>query len=116
MPTSLTKVLNIGNCLGGPIRAINRSTPHHAYYLIPKAHPTTPNDPNLWRVRYDTVNQGRISLRWGNKMLHLGIGRDHNRTEVIALIHGLEATVITTNGEVLGHYIINPEKGYQPKK
>jgi len=99
-----------------PHRAINRSTPHHAYYLIPKAHPTTPNDPNLWRVRYDTVNQGRISLRWGNKMLHLGIGRDHNRTEVIALIHGLEATVITTNGEVLGHYIINPEKGYQPKK
>jgi len=62
--------------------------PHHVL------HATTPNDPNLWRVRYDTVNQGRISLRWGNKMLHLGIRRDHNRAEVIALIHGLEATVM----------------------
>jgi hypothetical protein len=49
-------------------------------------------------------------------MLHLGIGRDHNRTEVIALIHGLEATVITANGEVLGQYIIDPEKGYQAEK
>lgn len=24
-----------------------------------------------------------------NKMLHLGVGREHNKTEVIALIHGL---------------------------
>lgn len=99
-----------------PHRAINRHTPHQAYYLIPKAHPTPPHDPDLWRVRYDTVNQGRISLRWGNKMLHLGIGREHDKKDVIALIHGLNATVITTTGEVLGDYTINPEKGYQAKK
>lgn len=99
-----------------PHRAINRQTPHQAYYLIPKARPTGPHDPDLWRVRYDIVNQGRISLRWGNKMLHLGVGREHNKTEVIALIHGLTATVITTSGEVLGEYDINPEKGYQAKK
>ncbi len=49
-------------------------------------------------------------------MLHLGVGREHNKTEVIALIHGLTATVITTRGEVLGEYNINPEKGYQAKK
>jgi transposase InsO family protein len=99
-----------------PHRAINRQTPHQAYYLIPKAQPTGPHDPELWRVRYDIVNQGRISLRWGNKMLHLGVGREHNKTEVIALVHGLTATVITTRGEVLGEYNINPEKGYQAKK
>jgi len=49
-------------------------------------------------------------------MLHLGVGREHDKTEIIALIHGLTATIITTAGEVLGEYDINPEKGYQAKK
>ena len=53
-------------------------------------------------MRYDTIDRdGKISLRHSGRMLHLGIGRAHNRKEVICLIHNNEATVITDNGEVL---------------
>jgi transposase InsO family protein len=100
-----------------PHRSLNRTTPAFAYTLIPKATPAHPTDSNLWRVRYDTVdNHGKISLRYGNRMLHLGIGRTHARTEIITLIHNTEATVITLDGTVLGDYALNPSRGYQPKR
>lgn len=100
-----------------PHRALNRKTPAFAYALIPKAAPVIPTDPDLWRVRYDTVDaHGKITLRYGNRMLHLGIGRPHARTEVIALIHNTDATVITLDGTVLGEFDINPDRNYQPRK
>lgn len=99
-----------------PHRALNRKTPHYAYNLIPKAAPTTPTDPNLWRVRYDTVDTGgKVSLRYANRMLHFGVGRGHARTEIIVLIHNTDATIISTTGAVLGTYTINPEQTYQPQ-
>ncbi|WP_354570542.1 integrase core domain-containing protein [Glaciihabitans sp. UYNi722] len=98
-----------------PHRAVNRHTPAFAYALIPKAEPTAPDDPNLWRVRYDTIDTGgKVSLRYGNRMLHLGIGRAHARTEII-LIHNRRATVISHDGTVLGDYLIDPKQTYQPK-
>jgi hypothetical protein len=45
-------------------------------------------------------------------LCHLGIGRPHARTEIICLVHGNHATVITYTGDVLGEYTINPEKDY----
>ena len=100
-----------------PHRALNRHTPHFAYTLIDKATPTSPEDPNLWRVRYDLVDaSGKVSLRHSNHMLHLGIGRAHARTEIIALIHNDHATVIDLNGTVLGEYDLDPSTNYQAKK
>lgn len=100
-----------------PHRALNRRTPAFAYALIPKAEPTTPDDANLWRVRYDQVDAGgKVSLRYGNRMLHLGIGRAHARTEIIILIHNTDATIISPNGTVLGDYTIDPKQNYQPKQ
>jgi transposase InsO family protein len=100
-----------------PHRALNRATPAFAYALIPKAEPTTPGDPNLWRVRYDTIDPGgKVSLRYGNRMLHLGVGRAHARTEIIILIHNHDATVISLNGTVLGDYTIDPKQSYQAKR
>ena len=99
-----------------PHRALNRKTPAFAYDLIPKAEPTTPDDPNIWKVRYDTIDTGgKVSLRYGNKMLHLGVGRAHARTEIIILIHNLDATIISRDGTVLGDYKIDPKQSYQPK-
>ena len=100
-----------------PHRALNRKTPAFAYTLIPKAEPARPDDPNIWRVRYDTIDRyGKVSLRYAHRMLHLGVGRAHARTEVIVLAHNDKATIISTTGEVLGDYIINPEQNYQPKQ
>lgn len=97
-------------------RALNRRTPASAYSLIPKAEPTTPDDPDLWRVRYDTIDaHGKVSLRFGNRMMHLGYGRGLARTAVIILLHGLHATTITLDGEVVAEHIIDPKKNYQPK-
>jgi hypothetical protein len=97
-------------------RALNRKTPEYAYNLIPKAEPTTPTDPNLWRVRYDIVDSGgKVSLRYGNRMLHFGVGRKHSRTEIIILIHNTNATIISTTGETLGDYKIDPTQTYQPQ-
>lgn len=56
---------------------------------------------------------GKISLRWASTMLHLGIGRTHARTPVILLLHGLEATVIDTNGAILAEHHIDPTRTYQ---
>ena len=99
-----------------PHRALARKTPTHAYRLIPKASPTAPTDPGIWRVRYDTIDaDGKISLRHSGRMLHLGIGRAHARTEAIVLIHNNDATVITPTGTTLATYTLNPERGYQPK-
>lgn len=100
-----------------PHRSLGRKTPSFAYTLIPKAQPTPPDHPDLWRVRYDIVDEGgKVSLRYGNLMMHLGIGRAHHRTPVIVLVHGLDATTITHTGEVLAEHRINPKKIYQPKR
>lgn len=99
-----------------PHRALGRRTPHFAYQLIPKATPTPPDDPGLWRVRYDTIDHsGKISLRHHGRMLHLGIGRAHARTEIICLIHNNDATITTHDGTVLAEYVLNPTHDYQRK-
>jgi transposase InsO family protein len=99
-----------------PHRALGRRTPEFAYRLIPKAAPTTPDDPGLWRVRYDTIdNDGKITVRLAGRLLHLGIGRAHARTDVICLIHNLDATVLRHDGLVLAEFTLNPAHDYQRK-
>jgi transposase InsO family protein len=95
-----------------PHRALGRRTPHTAYTLIPKAEPSG-NPGAIWKVRYDIVNEGKITIRFGNKLLHLGLGRAHERTDVIALIKNDHATVIDTQGTVLGEYQLDPKHRYQ---
>jgi hypothetical protein len=101
------------------VRFIGRKTPDFAYTLIPKATPTKPANPNIWRVCYDTIdNDGKITLRHTSRLLHLGIGigRAHTRTEIICLIHNNNATVIALNtGELLAEFTLNPTKNYQRK-
>ena len=94
-----------------PHRALGRKTPAFAYEFIPKAAPTAPESPDVWQVRYDIVDTGgTITLRHAGKLKHLGIGRAHARTEVICLVHGHKATVITHGGDVIAEFVINPEK------
>lgn len=99
-----------------PHRALGRKTPHFANDLIPKAAPSKPEHPDTWQVRYDIVSTNEsISLRHAGTLLHLGIGRAHARTEIICLVHGTHATVITHTGDVLAEFEIDPQKNYQRK-
>lgn len=98
-----------------PHRSLGRNTPETAYRLLPKAEPGAV-DESIWRVRYDRVNQGNITIRFDNKMLHLGVGRPHDKQDVIALIKDRDVTVIDHQGTILGEYEIDPTKNYQAKK
>src|SRR5699024_12593539 len=100
-----------------PHPCINPRTPADAYHLHPEATPTPPDDPNLSRVRYYFVDPaGKISLRHSGRMLLLGIGRAHTRTEIICLIHNDHATVINANtGEVLTEHTLEATRTYQRK-
>lgn len=99
-----------------PHRALGRQTPEFAYQLIPKASPTPPDDPDLWRVRYDTIDRsGTITIRHQGRLLHLGVGRAHTRTEIICLIHNSDATIITNDGLVLAEFTLDASHDYQRK-
>lgn len=68
-------------------------------------------------MRYDTIGaDGKITLRHWGKLLHLGIGRTHARTEIICLVHNNDATIIAlAAGELIAEFTLDPEKNYQRK-
>lgn len=97
-------------------RKLGVKMPAFAHALMPKTSPTRLEDPDVWQVRYDIVDiGGSITLRYAGKLLHLGMARGHARTEVICLVHGYHAPVITHTGDDLGEYTIDTEKDYQNK-
>jgi transposase InsO family protein len=98
-----------------PHRSLGRNTPETAYTLLPKDTPGGVEE-SIWKVRYDRVNQGNITLRHQGKLIHLGIGRAHDKTDVIALAQDNTVTVIDHHGTVLGDYDIDLSKNYQAKK
>ena len=49
-------------------------------------------------------------------MMHLGIGRAHNKLDAIALMRDREITVLDHQGTILGEYEIDPKRNYQAKK
>ncbi len=82
-----------------------------------KPPPTRPDDPDIWRVRYDTIdNDGKITLSHHGRLLHLGIGRAHTRTEIVCLVHNDDATINDLiTGELLAEFTLDPEKNHQRK-
>ncbi|UFU03640.1 IS481 family transposase [Ruania suaedae] len=94
----------------------HRATPATAYTPRPKATPaTTPGEPHH-RVRHDRVDTaGKVTLRHGGTLHHIGIGRTHARTPVILLIADLDITIINAaTGEILRELTLDPTKRYQP--
>jgi transposase InsO family protein len=84
-----------------PHRALpERRTPAQAYTALPKTAPA--NAPTThFRIRHDIVDQfGKLTLRHGSRLHHLGIGRTHAHTPVLILVTATTVTVIsktTTN-------------------
>lgn len=91
---------------------MQQTLPPPGQHVDPQSH----TRPATWQVRYDIVgNNGTISLRYGGKLKLLGIGRERARTEIICLVHGTHATIITHTGGVLAEFVIDPQKNY-PRK
>jgi hypothetical protein len=100
-----------------PHRALpHRATPVIAYTARPKAAPGDRASDNHDRVRTDRVDaDGKLTLRSGGKLHHIGIGRTHARTPVLMLVQDLHIRVINAaTGELLRELILDPSRDYQP--
>jgi transposase InsO family protein len=97
-----------------PHRALDRATPTATYQATPKALPAAARVPDGYRLRYDRVDiDGHVSIRRAGRMHHLGIGRRHRGTRILAITDETTATVIALDtGEILSEHRINPARGY----
>ena len=93
-----------------------RSTPATAYAARPKAAPGDRSADTHDRVRTDRIDAaGKLTLRHGGRLYHIGIGRGHARTRVLLLIQDLHVRVINAaTGELLRELILDPARNYQP--
>ena len=94
----------------------HRATPATAYTARPKATPGDRTAGTHDRVRADRVDtDGKLTIRYGGRLYHIGIGRTHARTRVLMLIQDLDIRVINAaTGELLRHLTLDPSRNYQP--
>lgn len=101
-----------------PHRAVGRRTPEQAYTARPKAHPTRTPIPTHYRVRHDKIDDsGVITIRYDSQLRHIGLGRAHRGTHVLALIADRYIRIVDAEtGELLRELTIDPNRDYQPRK
>jgi transposase InsO family protein len=89
------------------------TTPAQAYSARPKAAPAHTANKHF-RIRHDTVDQfGKLTLRHGSRLHHLGIGRTHAGTPALILVTTTTVTVISKTGHhVLSSHHIDPDRNY----
>jgi Integrase core domain len=101
-----------------PHRSLGRLTPTAAYQQLPKATPAGSDAGSHHRVRHDCVDKtGRVTLRVGGRLHHIGIGRAHTGLTVIMLVADHHVRVIATDtGDLIRALDIDPTRDYQPIK
>jgi transposase InsO family protein len=89
------------------------TTPAQAYRARPKASPPHTAHGHF-RIRYDTVDQfGKLTLRHGSRLHHLGVGRTHAHTPVLILVTTNTVSVISKAGhQVLSSHHIDADRNY----
>ena len=101
-----------------PHRSTGRRTPAQAFNDRPRATPTRPGltISEHYRVRTDRVDRdGKLTLRHGSHLHHIGIGRDHAGTQILMLIRELEIRIIDRDtGELIRELTLDPNRDYQP--
>lgn len=101
-----------------PHRAKDRRTPRAVFEAKAKAAPLgTPTVPfSHYRVRNDRVDKvGKITLRFQGRLRHINVGRAHSRQRVLVLVADRDVRVLSPEGELLSHVVIDPNRIYQPK-
>ena len=96
-----------------PHRSLGKRTPAEVYAARAKATPT--GSDGHWRIRHDKVTSGRITLRHGGRLHHIGLGYEHNGHVVRILVHDLHVTVVHADtGEIIRDLELDPDRDYQP--
>jgi len=98
-----------------PHRAIGRRTPAQAYSSRAKAFPKSPGrSAGHYRLRRDRIDStGKVSLRYGSRLRHIGVGRAHAGTRALLLVAERNVRVLRETGELIGQVDIDPARGYQ---
>jgi len=61
------------------------------------------------RVRRDRIDKGgKVTLRRGARLHHIGAGHAHKGKRVILLVDGLDVRVLSRDGELLRHLTLDP--------
>jgi transposase InsO family protein len=101
-----------------PHRAVGRQPPIVAFGARDKARPSGPkiHIGAGVRVRRDRIDKGgKVTLRHGTRLHHIGVGHAHKGKRVILLVHGLDVRVVSLDGELLRHLTLDPSRDYQPQ-
>ena len=101
-----------------PHRAKGRQTPQSAFDSRAKARPTTREGAftRELRVRHDRVDRhGVVTIRYKSKLHHIGMGRALKGTRIILLVAGRNIRIITTEGQLLRTFELDPSRDYQPQ-
>jgi len=100
-----------------PHRGVRRRTPLSVFMAQEKAYPTGPMiDVSHYRVRRDKVDKGGgVTLRYGGRLYHIGVGRPYAGWRVLLLVAGRRVEVIGVDGSPLRSLVLDPTKVYQPQ-
>jgi transposase InsO family protein len=101
-----------------PHAALGRRPPRAAFEARDKARPSGPKIRVAAgvRVRRDRIDKGgKVTLRHGTRLHHIGVGHAHRGKRVILLINGLDVRVVSQDGELLRHLTLDPSRDYQPQ-
>jgi transposase InsO family protein len=102
-----------------PHRATGRRPPKAAFDARDKARPSGPTirvGAGV-RVRRDRIDKGgKVTLRHGTRLHHIGVGHAHKGKRVTLLVKGLDVRVISDDGELLRHLTLVPTRNYQPQR
>jgi len=67
------------------------------------------------RVRRDRIDgNGKATLRHRTRLHHIGVGHAHKGKRVL-LVDDLDVKVLTVDGELLRHLVLDPSRDYQPQ-
>jgi transposase InsO family protein len=101
-----------------PHQSIGRKTPRTIFQARDKARPSGPKirvGAGV-RVRRDRIDKGgKLTLRHGTRLHHIGVGHAHKGKRVTMLVNGLDVRVISLDGELLRHLQLDPTRDYQPQ-
>jgi transposase InsO family protein len=101
-----------------PHRAKRRRTPQSVFEERAKAAPRglPVRNAGEFRIRFDKVSAGKVTLRYGGTLRHLGIGRAHEGTRVVLLADDRQVRVQSVHGEFLAQFEIDPSRVYQARR
>lgn len=96
-----------------PHRALGRRTPQQVFDAKVKAGPGSAAAVH-YRVRRDTVDgQGKVSLRYDSRLLHIGLGRQYRGTKIVMFVADRVVRVLTEDGDLVRELVLDPARDYQ---